>query len=52
MPRTVITHDVVDMERWLNARRAVRGDPAIAGAMAPVLALLAGPFDATVVQVG
>ena len=34
-----------------DARNAVMSDPATAEAMAPVLALLGGPFTATVVQV-
>jgi quinol monooxygenase YgiN len=43
---------LVEIADWetADARNAVMSDPATAEAMAPVLALLAGPFDATVVQ--
>ena len=43
---------LVEIADWETAasRDAVMSDPATAQAMAPVLALLAGPFKATVVQ--
>lgn len=43
---------LVEIAEWESgaARDAVMSDPATAEAMAPVLALLAGPFKATVVQ--
>lgn len=43
---------LVEIADWetADARNAVMSDPATAEAMAPVLALLAGPFKATVVQ--
>jgi quinol monooxygenase YgiN len=43
---------LVEIAEWETAaaRDAVMSDPATAEAMAPVLALLAGPFKATVVQ--
>ncbi|MGH8839290.1 MAG: putative quinol monooxygenase [Jiangellaceae bacterium] len=43
---------LVEIADWETAaaRDAVMGDPATGEAMAPVLDLLAGPFDATVVQ--
>lgn len=43
---------LVEIADWETAaaRDAVMSDPATAEAMAPVLALLAGPFKATVVQ--
>jgi quinol monooxygenase YgiN len=43
---------LVEIADWETAaaRDAVMGDPATAEAMAPVLALLAGPFKATVVR--
>jgi quinol monooxygenase YgiN len=43
---------LVEIADWetADARDAVMSDPATAEAMAPVLALLAGPFKATVVQ--
>lgn len=43
---------LVEIAEWESAaaRDAVMNDPATAEAMAPVLALLAGPFKATVVQ--
>lgn len=43
---------LVEIAEWETsaARDAVMSDPATAEAMAPVIALLAGPFKATVVQ--
>jgi quinol monooxygenase YgiN len=43
---------LVEIADWesAQARDAVMRDPATADAMAPVLELLAGPFEATVVQ--
>ena len=43
---------LVEIADWETAaaRDAVMNDPATAEAMAPLLALLAGPFKATVVQ--
>ncbi|MFI5624104.1 putative quinol monooxygenase [Nocardioides sp. NPDC051685] len=43
---------LVEIADWetADARNAVMGDPATAQAMAPVLALLAGPFKATVLD--
>jgi len=43
---------LVEIADWETAaaRDAVMSDPATAQAMAPVLALLAGPFKATVIQ--
>ncbi len=43
---------LVEMADWetTEARDAVMSDPAAAEAMAPMLDLLAGPFEATVVQ--
>jgi quinol monooxygenase YgiN len=43
---------LVEIADWetAGARDAVMSDPATAEAMAPVIALLAGPFKATVVQ--